>query len=138
LAQAEALAQKKGTVLASLDGAAGAIGAPEFTVVKGNCKLNGGAGLLIVEGDLTMNPAGPTFKGIILVLGKGTVNKTGGGNRNIYGSIMVAHFNNSGDFLAPYFDYGSGAGSSTVQYDSQAIADAIELTAPLVLGVVEK
>jgi hypothetical protein len=138
LAQAEALAQKKGKVLASLNGAAGAIGAPEFTVVKGDCNLNGGAGLLIVEGDLTMAPSGPDFNGIILVLGKGTVNKNGGGNRTIYGSLMVAHFNGGGNFLQPTFNYGTGAGNSTVQYDSQAIADAIELTAPLVLGVVEK
>ncbi|MEP6743810.1 MAG: hypothetical protein ABJB61_15035, partial [bacterium] len=68
LAQAEALAQKKGKVLNSLNGPAGAIGAPEFIVVKGNCTLDGGAGLLIVEGDLQMAPSGPDFRGIILVL----------------------------------------------------------------------
>jgi hypothetical protein len=115
LVQAEALAQKKGKVLASLDGPAGAAGAPEFIVVKGNCNLDGGAGLLIVEGDLTMDPAGPDFNGIILVLGKGTVNKNGGGNRTIYGSLMVAHFNGGGNFLTPTFNYGTGAGNSTLQ-----------------------
>ncbi len=138
LAQAEALAQKKGKVLASLTGPAGAIGAPEFIVVKGNCTLDGGAGLLIVEGDLKMAPSGPAFKGIILVLGKGTINKTGGGNRTVSGAVMVAHFNNSGNFLEPTFDYGTGAGTSKMQYDSPAVSDALELTAPLVLGVVEK
>jgi Tfp pilus assembly protein PilX len=138
LAQAEALAQKKGRVLNSLNGPAGAIGAPEFIVVRGNCTLDGGAGLLIVEGDLQMAPSGPDFRGVILVLGKGTVNKTGGGNRSIYGAVMVAHFNSSGDFLEPTFDYGTGAGTSTMRYDSAAVAEALELSAPLVLGVVEK
>jgi hypothetical protein len=138
LAQAEALAQKKGKIVGSLNGPAGAIGAPEFIVVKGNCTLDGGAGLLIVEGDLQMAPSGPAFKGIILVFGKGTINKTGGGNRSISGAVMVAHFNNSGNFLAPTFDYGTGAGTSSMQYDSQAVSDALELTAPLVLGVIEK
>jgi hypothetical protein len=52
LAMAETLAQKKGKVLNSFDGPAGAIGAPVFIVVKGNCTLDGGAGLLIVEGDV--------------------------------------------------------------------------------------
>ena len=138
LAQAEALAQKKGRVLNSLNGPAGAIGAPEFIVVRGNCVLDGGAGLLIVEGDLQMAPAGPDFRGVILVLGKGTINKTGGGNRSIYGAVMVAHFNSSGNFLEPTFDYGTGAGTSTMRYDSTAVSEALELSAPLVLGVVEK
>jgi hypothetical protein len=138
LAQAEALAQKKGRVLSSLDGPAGAIGAPEFIVVKGNATLDGGAGLLIVEGDLKMAPSGLPFDGIILVLGKGTINKTGGGNRSVNGAVMVAHFNTSGNFLEPAFDYGTGAGTSTMRYDPTAIAEALELTAPLVLGIVEK
>jgi hypothetical protein len=138
VAQAETLAQKKGRILGSLNGPAGAIGAPEFIVVKGNCTLDGGAGLLIVEGDLQMSPSGPAFKGIILVLGKGTINKTGGGNRSVYGAVMVARFTGSGGFLEPTFDYGTGAGTSTMRYDPTAIAEALELTAPLVLGVVEK
>lgn len=138
LAQAETLAQKKGRVLTSLVGPAGAIGAPEFIVVKGNCTLDGGAGLLIVEGDLKMAPSGPAFYGVILVLGKGTINKTGGGNRSINGAVMVAHFNNTGGFLEPVFDYGTGAGSSSMRYNSKAVAEALELPAPLVLGVVEK
>jgi hypothetical protein len=138
LAQAETLAQTKGRVVGSLSGPAGAIGAPEFIVVKGNCTLDGGAGLLIVEGALTMAPSGPDFRGIILVLGKGSINKNGGGNRTVYGAVMVAHFNNSGDFLEPSFNYGTGAGTSSLRYDSTAVAEALELTAPLVLGVVEK
>jgi hypothetical protein len=138
LAQAEALALKKGRVVNSLVGPAGAIGAPEFIVVKGNCTLDGGAGLLIVEGDLKMAPSGPDFQGVILVLGKGTINKTGGGNRTIFGSVMVAHFNNTGGFLEPGFDYGTGAGSSTMRYNSTAVAEALELGGPMVLGMVEK
>jgi hypothetical protein len=138
LAQAEALALKKGRVVSSLDGAAGTGGAPEFILVKGNCKLNGGAGLLIVTGDLEMKPAGPPFHGVILILGGGTLNKTGGGNRTVYGSITIARFGATGDFLEPTFNYGTGSGTSKLQYDSGSIKTALELTAPLVLGVVEK
>jgi len=138
LAQAEALALKKGRVVSSLNGPAGSISAPEFIVVKGDCVLDGGAGLLIVTGDLTMKPAGPDFHGVILILGGGTLNKTGGGNRNVYGSITIARFGATGDFLAPTFNYGTGAGNSKLQYNSASIKNALELTAPLVLGVVEK
>ncbi len=139
LVLAEELAQKKGRVVSSLDGPVGSLAVPEFVFVDGDCRLDGGAGLLIVTGDLTMAPAGPDFHGIILVLGKGTVNKTGGGNRTIFGSIMVAQFHrNNGNFLTPFFDYGTGAGNSSVRYDSKAISNALFLTAPLVVGVAEK
>ena len=138
LAQAETLAQKKGRVVNSLVGPAGATGAPEFIVVKGNCTLDGGAGLLIVEGDLKMAPSGPAFDGLILVLGKGTINKTGGGNRSINGAVMVAHFNNTGGFIEPSFDYGTGAGSSTMRYNPTAIDEALALSGVMVLGMVEK
>ncbi|MGI8732940.1 MAG: hypothetical protein ACR2LM_06520 [Pyrinomonadaceae bacterium] len=139
LVMAEDLARKKGRVVSSLDGPVGSLAQPEFVFVDGNCKLDGGAGLVVVTGDLTMAPAGPDFHGIILVLGKGTVNKTGGGNRTIFGSIMVAHFNrSSGNFLDPFFNYGAGAGNSSIRYDSSAISNALFLTAPLVVGVAEK
>ena len=138
LAQAEALALKKGRVVSSLNGPAGSLSAPEFIVVKGDCQLDGGAGLLIVTGDVTMKPAGADFHGVILILGEGTLNKSGGGNRTVFGSITVARFGATGDFLTPTFNYGTGAGSSKLQYDSASIKNALELTAPLVLGIVEK
>ena len=148
LVQAEVLANscvapgspcvKRGVVVNSLSGSAGSAGSPQFTIVKGNCSLDGGAGLLIVTGTLTFNGPGPNFNGVILVLGGGTLVKQGGGNRDIFGSIMVARFNATGGFLDPSFDYNGGGGSSNLQYDSRAVLDAVTIPGANVLGIVEK
>ena len=130
--------QKRGVILNSLNGAAGSTASPQFTIVKGDCTLTGGAGLLIVTGTLRFEGPGPNFDGVILVLGGGTLIKTGGGNRDIFGSIMLARFGPGGDFLAPTFDYGDGGGSSNLQYDSSAVLNAIVMPGATVLGVVEK
>lgn len=143
VAQAEKRAQQladigqKGVVLNSLNGAAGAIGDPWLTVVKGNCQLTSGSGLLVVEGTLSIAGWGINFDGLILVLGTGKVIKTGGGNKDAYGSIMVAHFLPTGDFLEPTFDV-TGGGSTNVQYDSASITTGLELTGKKALGFVEK
>lgn len=136
LSMAEAIAQKKGRVLSSLDGYAGSLSAPQITFVKGNCNLDGGAGLLIVTGTLTMK-GGPDFDGVILVLGAGKVIRSGGGDGNIHGAMMIAKFNSTGDFLAPYFNV-SGGGGSDLQYDSHAIELARVSLGHPVLGVAER
>lgn len=145
LVQAEAMANscaapgtptcvKRGAVLSSLNGATPS----QFTVVKGDCTLDGGSGLLIVTGTLYFNGPGPNFNGLILVLGTGKVSKTGGGNRNIYGGIMVARFAAGGGFLDPTFEYLGGAGSSNLQYDSTADKGAVITAGTKVLGIIEK
>jgi hypothetical protein len=136
LAQAEALALKKGRVVNSLSGAAGSIGSPEFIFVKGNCNLDSGAGLLIVTGTLTTN-GNPNFHGTILVLGAGEVYKSGGGGGNTLGSITIAKFGATGGFLAPTFLV-SGGGGSNLQTDSTTYEEALKLTTTRVLGVVER
>ncbi|HKO97889.1 MAG TPA: hypothetical protein VJU86_12900 [Pyrinomonadaceae bacterium] len=148
LVEAEALANscaapgspcpKRGVVLSSLNGYAGSAASPQFTIVKGNCNLDGGAGLLIVTGTVTFDGPGPNFDGIILVLGEGRLVKTGGGNRDIFGSIMVARFGATGGFLEPTFDYGTGAGSSNLQFDSRAALNSVVLAGVKVLGIAEK
>lgn len=129
---------KRGVILSSLTGWAGTATAPQFTIVKGDCYLQGGAGLLIVTGTLYFNGPGPNFDGVILVLGTGKVLKKGGGNRDIFGSVMVARFGATGDFLAPTFDYDDGTGTSNLQYDSTADHNSIVMAGTKVLGVVEK
>jgi hypothetical protein len=129
---------KRGVILSSLNGWAGTATAPQFTIVKGDCDLAGGSGLLIVTGTLYFNGSGPNFDGVILVLGAGRVLKKGGGNRDIFGSIMVARFGATGDFLDPTFDYDDGVGTSNLQYDSTADHKSIVLAGAKVLGVVEK
>lgn len=121
----------------SFSGTAGSSTSPAFTFVDGNCVLDGGAGLLIVTGNLELN-GNPSFDGLILVLGGGNLNRNGGGNGNIYGAITVAKFdqNGTGGFMAPSFTT-NGAGTSTIQYDSTAVRQALNLAGPLVMGVRE-
>ena len=125
-------------VVNTLSGYAGTAANPQFTIVKGDCTLDGGSGLLIVQGSLYFNGPGPNFNGIILVLGAGRLLKQGGGNRNIYGSIMIASFGLTGGFLEPTFEYLGGAGTSNLQYHSKNSADAAAMPGAVVLGVAEK
>ena len=92
---------------------------------------------MIVTGNLEMN-GNPSFDGLILVLGGGSINRDGGGNGNIYGAITVARFdvNGTGGFLGPIFNT-NGGGNSTIQYDSSAVRKALNLGGPLVQGVRE-
>lgn len=126
----------RGAVVSSLSGAAGTVASPQFTVVKGNCSLDSGAGLLIVTGNLTMN-GNPNFQGLILVLGEGRVFKTGGGNGNTMGAMMIARFGGTGGFLEPTFLV-TGAGNSIHQYDSRATLNAMVMSGPSVLGIAER
>lgn len=133
----KANAASQGRYFASFNGYAGSTSSPQFTFVDGECVLDGGAGLLIVTGNLEMN-GNPSFEGLILVLGEGSINRNGGGNGNIYGSITVAKFdvNGTGGFLAPSFTT-NGGGNATIQYDSVAVARALNMSGPLVMGVRE-
>ena len=146
LAQSEQLANscaapgspcvKRGVVVSSLSGTAGSIAAPQFTIVKGDCNLDSGAGLLIITGTLTLN-GNPNFKGLILVLGQGQVFKTGGGSGDIMGALMIARFGATGNFLEPTFQV-SGGGTSKQQWDSTAAANAMVMSGPSVLGIAER
>lgn len=136
LAQAEASARRNGVVVSSLNGYAGSDTTPQFTFVKGDCELDGGSGLLIVTGKLTMK-GNTSFNGVILVLGEGAVDKSGGGNGDTLGAVMVARFGATGDFLEPSFKV-KGGGNSNLQYDSRNLDMSQTLTGRPVLGVVER
>jgi hypothetical protein len=137
LAEQKANAIEQNRYFTSYSGVAGTVASPEFTFVDGNCILDGGAGLLIVTGNLTLN-GNPNFSGLILVLGNGWVDRHGAGNGDIYGAISVAKFsvNGSGGFQAPHFDT-DGGGNSLMQYDSAAVRSALNLSGPRTLGVRE-
>lgn len=113
---------------------------PKLTFVDGDVDLgsgDNGTGLLVVTGSVTMR-GDTSFRGVIFVLGEGTVNRNGGGNGEISGGIVIAKFGATGGFLAPVFST-NGGGDSTIQYDSNAVAEATT-TVPgfQVIGVVEK
>jgi hypothetical protein len=97
--------------------------AGQFTFVDGNATLLSGAGFLVVTGKLTMR-GNTDFRGVILVLGEGVLERDGGGNGDILGGITIAKFDRtSGDFLAPTFTT-NGGGNSNVQYDSASVRTA--------------
>ena len=131
--KANAVSQSR--YFSSFSGTSGSASSPAFTFVDGDCVLDGGGGLLIVTGNLEMN-GNPSFTGLILVLGAGTVNRDGGGSGNIYGAISVARFNSTGGFLAPSFTT-NGGGTALMQYDSDAVRAALNVAGPQVLGVHE-
>jgi Tfp pilus assembly protein PilX len=103
--------------------------APVVNVVQGPLSLGGsGAGILLVEGDLTLL-GGFSYNGIILVIGTGTVTKNGGGGGTLNGSLLVANlytdathstliplgYNNP---PGPPLIGWNGGGNATFQYDS--------------------
>jgi Tfp pilus assembly protein PilX len=129
-------ATDQGRYFTTFSGYAGTADKPAFTFVDGDCSLDGGSGLLIVTGKLLMK-GNPTFKGLILVLGEGYVERDGGGNGDFLGAMAVAKFDpTSGPFLAPTF-MTNGGGTSTMKYDSTAVRQALNVAGPRVLGVHE-
>jgi len=140
----QAVARSMGRYYTSFSGYAGSTTDPKFTLVNGNATLDGGAGLLIVTGNLVLN-GNPSFNGVILVLGEGTVNRDGGGNGNIYGSIYVAKFARSWPssenglshpFLAPTF-HTDGGGTSNLEYNSEWVQKAKDALGDIVRDVRE-
>jgi hypothetical protein len=128
-------AQRQNRYFTSFDGYAGTATEPAFTFVDGDCELDGGGGLLIVTGTLTMN-GNPNFSGLILVLGEGRVERDGGGSGEVYGAVAVARFNSTGGFLPPFFNT-NGGGTSLMKYDSSALRQALNVAGPRVLGIHE-
>ena len=90
-----------------------------MTFVDGDYEMPpaGGAGMLVVTGTLTMR-GNADFKGLILVLGGGHVERDGGGGDTSLGAMAVAHFDSvSGDFLEPTYNV-QGGGNSTMRWFS--------------------
>ncbi len=108
-----------------------------FTFVDGDVSLpsSGGKGLLVVTGTLSMNGS-QTFDGLVLVLGGGVLDRSGGGSGSSLGAFIVARFNGTGDFLAPTFT-SSGSGTSTLQLDRNKVKTALRLGGIPVLSVSE-
>jgi len=108
-----------------------------FTFVDGDVSLpsSGGKGLLVVTGTLTMSGS-QTFDGLVLVLGGGVLDRSGGGNGSSLGAFVVAKFDSTGGFLAPRFT-SSGSGTSVLQLDRGKVKTALRLAGVPVLSVSE-
>ena len=122
---------------ASLPTTFGTTSQPLFTFVDGDMALplSGGAGLLVVTGQLTLT-GNTAYNGLILVLGGGNVLRDGGGNGDSLGAVVVARFGNGGNFLAPIFN-SNGSGTSTIKYDSDWARRALASTGPRVTAIGE-
>src|SRR5687767_4299934 len=98
-----------------------------------------GSGILIVTGEL-ITQGTTDFQGIILVLGRGKMQRNGGGTGLMQGAILVANFDPYGEpgdpIGAPWFTV-DGGGNSTISYDSVWVRRGMDLTGFRVLGVRE-
>ncbi|MFL6207592.1 MAG: hypothetical protein ACJ74W_02005 [Pyrinomonadaceae bacterium] len=134
-----AIAQSRGRYFNTpFDGMAGDYNQGGFTFVDNDCVLDGGGGLLVVTGNLTLRGQ-DDFRGLILVMGNGQVTRSGGGNGVVKGAWLVARFarNGPGDFLAPTFNV-SGAGTSDFLFDWDAIVGANRGVGISISGIAER
>lgn len=122
---------------------------PKFSFVDGDLSLTGGsdsgAGLLIVTGNYSQGGSA-SFRGIILALGEGNVDRNG--TPPMQGALVVAKFEHNynsttksytgtGNFLSPQLTV-SGGGNSLVAYNSEWVRKAMQLLGGRPLGVVER
>lgn len=140
----ETTARLRNRYFTSTPASFGTSASPTMTFVDGDCALNTGAGLLVVTGTLTID-GNISYDGLILVLGEGRMIRSGGGNGDLMGGVVVARFartwpasqnNLPHPFLAPTFDT-SGGGTSTVGFDSEKIRKALGVLGFRTLGVME-
>jgi Tfp pilus assembly protein PilX len=111
--------------------------APVVNVVNGDVALGGsGAGILLVTGQLTEN-GGFSYNGLILVIGKGSVVKDGGGGGTDNGSLFLANMYTDTSYShlialgsnlppGPPSMAWNGGGNALLQYDSCWIANVTQ------------
>jgi hypothetical protein len=122
----------------------GTTAAPVINVVTGDLNVSNltGSGILLVEGNANFSGR-PNYNGIILIIGKGNLTMSGGGNGVIDGAMLVANLYDSSNHLIPSGTPGaplisfSGAGNMTVQYDSCWVAAMNQSSPYKSLGVRE-
>ena len=111
----------------------------KVVVAEGDFSLSqgrSGAGILVVKGQLTFS-GNFSYTGIIMVVGKGIMVRSGGGNGTISGTVWVANTAGSDgivgtadDVIGPVTVDMSGGGASNFQYCSSAVNNALAATAP--------
>lgn len=111
---------------------------PLLTFVDGNCDFKGeGAGLLIVTGKLVIN-GGATFRGVILLLGQGRLERNGAGGGGLYGALVMGNLDAAGStYLARPVLSTDGAGTSEIKYNSVDVNRAFATLSPVVRDVRE-
>ncbi len=103
----------------------GTIANPQITYVNGDFNLGNasGVGVLVVTGDFNVTGNGQ-FTGLVLIVGQGVMNVSGGGNGTFYGSVFIADTNSH---TSPYSQLSSvgqpllnwnGGGGNGIYYNS--------------------
>lgn len=103
---------------------------PQITVVNGDLNLTGsgtGYGILVVTGNFTFS-GGWGWRGVVLVIGQGSMLENGGGSNEFDGAVLVAKtLDGAGNPLAalgtPVLNWNGGGGNG-VYYDSCWINNA--------------
>jgi len=109
----------------SPSGAVGTNANPQITYVSGDFNYGdaSGAGVLVVTGTLSFT-GNASFNGLVLVIGQGIVNESGGGNGGFNGTVFVAKTQSATSPYAELATLGSplyswnGGGNSDIQYNS--------------------
>ena len=138
LDELQIMAQDRSRYFAATTTDIGTVASPKFTFVDGDASIGpnaDGAGLLVVKGTLTLNGNFNWF-GLIMVLGSGNVQRTGGGSGVITGAMVVARITPGQPFLAPTFDT-TGGGNLSVIYDSEWVRKALDSGGPRITNVRE-
>ena len=100
-----------------------------INVIEGNATLgqadfgDPGAGIILIEGNLVLNGY-PNYKGVILIIGTGQVDISGGGNGVVEGGILLANTttcSTTGE-LGPTIFEDNGGGNFQINYNSDATA----------------
>ncbi|WP_333796994.1 pilus assembly PilX family protein [Rheinheimera sp.] len=115
----------------------GKVGEERITYVAGNIEFKGkatGAGILVIDGNLTISGNLLDFEGLVVVRGQ-SFQMNGGGNRDLKGSIVFA--NPKKDAVTGQWSFGeaeatfvfdiNGGGNATFQYDLDALTKARDL-----------
>ena len=101
--------------------------------------------MLIVTGNLVLN-GGVNFNGLVMVMGAGSILRSGGGSGDIYVAFALARFARTWPiaqyalphpFLSPFYDT-SGCGTGKIAFDSSKLDEALSLAPPRVLAIRER
>ena len=127
------------------DGGMGTVTEPRFTFIDnyGGDPVDLGAnhqgsGFLIVTGELDTH-GNTDFEGIIMVLGRGKLDRDGGGEGVMRGAFVVCQFDPNGtdDVIGPPDLTISGGGTAKMAFDSDWVRRALDLAGFRVVGVRE-
>lgn len=108
---------------------------PRIVVVNGDATFGGnGAGILLITGNAILN-GDFSYDGMVLILGKGSLTRHGGGGGQIRGALFISNISGSDGIINTADDtFGTasyattGGGNSDIIYDSAALSNSSILT----------